>query len=456
MTTSKMAKRGRSKLAKNPLKIAKRHPSKMAKAKRHSKVQRRLRKRKRSATGHRYSGKFGDGCGINSILDGADTNSACYKPCDLTEKSYDLYCQHIGFSAGGQYTKQSADGKNHYRPRDFEPRKSTPTAKETASDAEYEKAFEALAKKNNWKDYVTTNMNTNIDLTKAAKNLAKGVAAATVGAAGLLVDGVACAASKGSNCNLKATEFILGGNTPSFDDISVSKRKTAAPAPAPAQPDTPPHVHTPSEPETPKSHSPNVELIVAAEHMLHMPTTPTVHMTPDQAKDEKHLESHNISEILPIFEQDEEFKSELKPEDPALYAKLDQMVKDKTPQLTALQKAQARKAAAPATAPASAPIPAHTPAPEPAHPPATPAPASASAPVPAHTPAPETAHPPATPAPATKAKGKNALTPEQAAQKRADYCKQNPNDKTVPKDGTSCADFCAKPDSNCIVPKAKK
>ena len=225
---SKMSKRHPSKMSKrHPSKMTKRHPSKMAKQRRHK---RRTGKRKRSATGHRYTGRFGDGCGINSVIDGKDKDSACYKPCDLTEKSYDLYCQHVGFSAGGQYTKQSADGKNHYRPRDFEPRKATPTAKETASDAEYEKEFEELAKKNNWTEYVTTNMNTNIDLKKVAKNVVKGVAAATVGAAGLLIDGAACVASSGlggagtTGCNLNASKYILGGNTPYFDDVSISRK----------------------------------------------------------------------------------------------------------------------------------------------------------------------------------------------------------------------------------------
>ncbi len=44
---------------------------------------------------------------------------------------------------------------------------------------------------------------------------------------------------------------------------------------------------------------------------------------------------------------------------------------------------------------------------------------------------------------------------DQAAQKRNDYCKANPNDKGVPKNGISCVDYCAKPDSKCVVPKKK-
>ena len=188
----------------------------------------------RSFTRNRYTGKFGDGCGINSVIDGKSSDTACYKPCDLTEKSSDLYCQHVGFSAGGQYTYQSKDGSTHYRPRDFVPRKGNGTDAEKSANVAYETEFENLAKSNGWKEYKTTNMNTNIDLTKVAKNVAKGISAAAVGAVGLLADAAACGSSYGTACNL--TTALMKSANVSYDNVSVTRKETASLAQPPAHP----------------------------------------------------------------------------------------------------------------------------------------------------------------------------------------------------------------------------
>ena len=173
--------------------------------------------RKRSL--RRYSGAWGDGCGTNSIIEGSigedgkskskpyaedagdnKKTAACYKPCDLTEKSEPLYCTHVGLYAGGQYEYIKSEGKSDkiIRERIPVPRSSKKgfTEKENESIKFHHDKFEQMIHNNGWKKYITQNMNTSgfglanaVDVGKAvAKTAANATATLAVGAAAVLTD----------------------------------------------------------------------------------------------------------------------------------------------------------------------------------------------------------------------------------------------------------------------------
>jgi hypothetical protein len=187
--------------------------------KRVKRSKKRASHRKRSH--RRYSGAWGDGCGTNSVIEGSiDENgkskskpyeedagknmktAACYKPCDLTEKSEPLYCEHVGISAGGQYEymkRKAGDATNTYiRERIPVPRNSKQgfTEKEKENIQFHHDKFEQMIQKNGWSKYVTQNMNTSgfglanaVDVGKAvAKTAGNAVATVAVGTAAILTD----------------------------------------------------------------------------------------------------------------------------------------------------------------------------------------------------------------------------------------------------------------------------
>lgn len=401
----------------------------------HKKTQRKNKHSRRTRSHNRYSGAWGDGCGINSIIEGDKTSSddkkkfgkvfdkkenACYKPCDLTEISHPYSCEHVGIVPGGQYKYIKNRGAltmdDHMRPRVPVPRGKDFTEKEKQDIEANNKLFqEFVVKAEGWKEFDNTNLDTSslnfVNVAKGVGAVASGalaVAGGVVGGAIGAAKGLALGLGKceiGKDCFDKVVDKVVEKSSKMANQLSSAglealdaiHQSTIIPSTAPA------HIDAKVDAQV---HSHPAEYIVAAEHALHLPTPPTVHMTPQEQAEEKKLESEDIISIIkPEFTENKGFKDEVQKDDAKLFKALDDLTK-----------------------------PGHAPAPAPAHP------------EPAHAPTPA-------PAPVSDEKSKA----DQAAKKRNDYCKANPNDKQVPKNGSmSCADYCAKPDSNCVVPKVKK
>jgi len=310
------------------------------------------------------------------------------------------------------------------RPRVPVPRGKDFTEKEKQDIEANNKLFqEFVVKAEGWKEFDNTNLDTSslnfVNVAKGVGAVASGalaVAGGVVGGAIGAAKGLALGLGKceiGKDCFDKVVDKVVEKSSKMANQLSSAglealdaiHQSTIIPSTAPA------HIDAKVDAQV---HSHPAEYIVAAEHALHLPTPPTVHMTPQEQAEEKKLESEDIISIIkPEFTENKGFKDEVQKDDAKLFKALDDLTK-----------------------------PAHAPAPAPAHP------------EPAHAPTPAPA-----PAPAgTTATVSDAKTKaDQAAKKRNDYCKANPNDKQVPKNGSmSCADYCAKPDSNCVVPKVKK
>lgn len=310
-------------------------------------MKKRTSYRKRSS--RRYSGAWGDGCGTNSIIEGSiDENgkskskpyaedagdnkktAACYKPCDLTEVSEPLYCEHVGISAGGQYEymkRKAGDATNTYiRERVPVPRSSKQgfTEKEKESIKFHHDKFQQMIQNNGWKKYLTQNINTSgfglantVDVGKAvAKTAANATATLALGTAAVLV---------GSNELARQAEKFANKTESSASKVGKAVTKLA---------EDQKHVH---------AH----EMEVALAHKFHVHEPASVHLTPEQVKEEAKYEKEDLEELLKEFEENPEFENELKSEDPELYKAIMVHKKAKSappPKKTAAERAAELKA----------------------------------------------------------------------------------------------------------------
>ena len=151
-------------------------------------------KRNKYKSARRYSGAFGDGCGIGASVIDDNKAGACYKNCDLTEISHDLYCEHVGLFPGEKYTHKTSDQKldNYFRQREYSPRDSDRMIGDRKSEREKNDVlYNKLVKDNKWERYDINN-----SIVNKAVNAVTGAATAVVkGAAGLIVDGAVCLGS---------------------------------------------------------------------------------------------------------------------------------------------------------------------------------------------------------------------------------------------------------------------